>query len=152
MKSKIVLVSLTLVFLSQCIVYDISRSISDSLGSLSTSLQAISNSLVSSSESISNSLKSDKKEQQLYQHNVEIFTEFAIKEKLNSEEYLRGLSRIARKHNLIDWEKDENTYIAIGKGIKNSGISLKEFYAFTETLSNKHIQNLIEMGFVSESK
>ncbi len=143
------LLVVSLFIFNQCILYDISRSASDSLGSLSTSLQSISKSFVSVSESISDSFKSDKKEKIQYQKDIQSFTEFSIKEKLTSKEYIKGINRIARKHNLVDWEKDKDTYYAIGKGLKNSKISTKEFYAFLESLSNKEVQKLIEEGYIS---
>lgn len=143
------LIPLVLLWLTQCIVYDISRSASDSLGSLSTSLESISKSLQSVSGSISDSFKSDKKEKTQFKEEVQSFTEFSIKEKLTSKEYIRGLNRIARKHNLIDWEQDRDTYYAIGKGLKNSKVSTKEFHTFLESLSNQEIRNLIEEGYTN---
>lgn len=151
MKIIQIVFSLFLVFsFSNCILYDVSRSVSDSLGSASTSLESISKSLQSISGSISDSFKSDKQAKELYKKEVEFFTEFSIKEKLNSKEYIRGLTKIARKHNLIDWERDSTTYYAIGKGIRNSNISLKEFYSFLENISNQEIKNSIELGFNSK--
>lgn len=149
---KIQLSFFLLLFLnfSNCILYDVSRSISDSLGSISTSLESISKSLTLASESISDSFKSDKQAREIYQKEIEFFTEFSIKEKLNSKEYIRGLNRIARKHNLLDWERDQSTYFAIGKGIRNSNISIKEFYSFLENISNPEIKNSLELGYNSK--
>jgi len=109
------LASSSLVFaLSACSFSHSSDSSSDS-----------SNSISDSSNSISNSSSSFSGGGAKYEADVADYTYAYLKSTSSPpdyQDYLRGLSDIAKKRGISDWEDDAHTYKGIGKALKKAGI------------------------------
>ena len=50
------------------------------------------------------------------------YTEAIGQSSITADDFMRGLSKIAKKHGISDWEGYKYTYIGIGKGLKAAGI------------------------------
>jgi hypothetical protein len=61
---------------------------------------------------------------------------FAISEG-NPQSFQRDLSTIAEGHGVTDWEQDEDTYLAIGRGLAKAGLSGQRFQQLAVQLSNQ---------------
>ncbi len=53
---------------------------------------------------------------------VAVFTDSLVKTRVTSDDFMRGISRIAERYGITDWEFYKYTYIAIGMGLKHAGI------------------------------
>ncbi len=89
-------------------------SISHSISSSSDSSTSISRS--SSGPEVSEETKN------AYIKDVATYTEAIGTSQISGEDFMRGLSRIAKKHGISDWESCEYTYEGIGQGLKATGI------------------------------
>lgn len=81
-----------------------------------------SDSCKSSSTSSGGSKESTKEAKTNYMNDVSTYTSSAVKGD-NADHYLEGLSSIAKRHGITDWERDTATYQAIGNGLKQAGIT-----------------------------
>jgi hypothetical protein len=66
--------------------------------------------------------------------------------------FLKGLSDIAAKKGIVNWDQEPKTYIAIGKGLKKAGIDGIAYETYKKNLANsnqKKIEN-IQKGYESE--
>jgi len=118
--------------------------------SISYSSKSSSDSSRSSSESSSGPSTSDET-RKAYEGDVTTYT-FAIGTgETSPEDFLRGLSSIAEQHGITDWESYKPTYIAIGRGLKKTGISrdqLQELpYLQTLLLGQEKRLGYIKEGF-----
>ncbi len=92
-------------------------SISHSISSSSDSSRSISRSSTSSSgEEVSEETR------KAYVNDVATYTEAIGQSSITADDFMRGLSKIAKKHGISDWEGCKYTYIGIGKGLKAAGI------------------------------
>ncbi len=92
-------------------------SISHSISSSSDSSRSISRSSTSSSgEEVSEETR------KAYVNDVATYTEAIGQSSITADDFMRGLSKIAKKHGISDWEGYKYTYIGIGKGLKAAGI------------------------------
>lgn len=92
-------------------------SISHSISSSSDSSRSISRSSKSSSgEEVSEETR------KAYVSDVATYTEAVGESSITADDFMRGLSKIAKKHGISDWEGYKYTYIGIGKGLKAAGI------------------------------
>ncbi len=94
-------------FLSGC-------SVSHSISSSSDSSSSISRS--SSGLEISDQNRKD------YIKDLETYTEAIGQSHVSGDDFMRGLSRIARNHGISDWESYRYTYVGVGRGLKAAGI------------------------------
>ncbi len=90
-------------------------SISHSISSSSDSSASISRS--SSGPSVS------EEERKAYVQDVATYVDAIGNSGVSAEDFMRGISRIAKKHGITDWEGYKYTYIGIGKGLKAAGIA-----------------------------
>ncbi len=96
-------------------------SFSYSSGTSSDSSKSSSNSSTSSSPS-----GTDHKDAKTsYMSDVSAYTTSAAKGG-DAEGYLRELGSIAKRHGITDWERDTDTYNAIGTGLRRAGITREE--------------------------
>ncbi len=102
---------LTCMTMTSCSISHSSKSFSDSSSSICTS---------SSGEELSE----DKK--QSYMNEVMIFTDSMVHTRVTSEDFMRGIARIAERYGVTNWEFFKETYIAIGKGLKHAGVKKEE--------------------------
>jgi len=82
-----------------------------------------------------------------YQHDVTDYTaKFAASEG-NAQSFQRDLSAIAEGHGVTDWEQDDATYLAIGRGLAKAGLSEQRFQDFAAQLSNDGQLALVKSGY-----
>ena len=104
--------------LLMCLVFMVSGcSISDSISSSSDSSRSISRSSTSSSGP-----EVSEETRKAYVNDVSTYTEAVAESAVTADDFMRGLSKIAQKHGISDWESYEYTFKAIGQGLKEAGI------------------------------
>lgn len=119
-------------------------SFSDSSGSISDSTSSI----ISSPSSVSGK---DKK----YDNEVSDYTMAYVKSSQPDADYasfLKGLSDIAAKIGIVNWDQEPKTYLAIGKGLKKAGIKGIAYETYKKNFANSDeakMQN-IQKGYESE--
>lgn len=128
-----------------CSFSDSSRSISDSVGSISDSVGSISDS--------SDSSKSSKSKK--YENEVSDYTQAYVKSAHAEDDYsgyLKGLSDIAAKRGVVNWEDDEQTYVAIGKGLKKAGVEGIAYETYKKNFANADREHMkdIQQGYDTE--
>ncbi len=119
-----------------CSFSDSSRSISDSVGSIS--------------ESSSSSSQSKK-----YENDVSDYTQAYVKSshaEANYASFVKGLSDIAAKRGVVNWEEDSKTYIAIGKGLKKAGVEGTAYETYKKNFAESDPEHMkdIQKGYDSE--
>jgi len=124
-----------------CSFSDSSRSISDSIESSSDS-----------SGSISDSSESNKEKK--YENEVSDYTMAYVKSSKEADyaAYQKGLSDIAAKRGIVNWDQEPKTYIAIGKGLKKAGIEGVAYETYKRNFAGSDeakMQN-IQKGYESE--
>lgn len=117
---------------------------SDSSGSISDSTSSI----ISSPSSISDT---DEK----YDNEVSDYTMAYVKSSHMDADYnsfLKGLSDIAAKIGVNNWEQEPKTYIAIGKGLKKAGIEGVAYETYKKNFANSDKEKMqnIQKGYESE--
>lgn len=105
---------------------------SNSVNSISTSFQSMSTSLQSSSESSSGG---DDGLASAYGRDVRNYTAAFLSSEADHEEFLRNLGRIAEAHGITHWERERGTYVAVGAGLRQAGLTRVELRAFEESLA-----------------
>jgi hypothetical protein len=124
-------------------------SFSGSSESFSDSSESISDSV----SSISESSDSDKEKQ--YENEVSDYTMAYVKSSQAGADYnsfQKGLSDIAAKMGIVNWNQDPKTYIAIGKGLKKAGIEGISYETYKKNVANADQENMrnIQKGYESE--
>jgi len=66
--------------------------------------------------------------------------------------YLKGLSDIAAKTGIVNWDQEPKTYKAIGKGLKKAGIEGIAYETYKKNFANFDEENMqnIQKGYESE--
>jgi hypothetical protein len=92
--------------------------------SFSHSSKSISDSIASSSKSVSNSVSSSSPEsdESKYQKDVESYTQAFVTSGGSDTAFMGGVSDLASKRGITDWESDEHTWIGIGRGLGRTKI------------------------------
>ena len=92
--------------------------------SFSYSSKSISDSVESSSESSSDSSSSSSPESNAskYRDDVESYTQAYVVSGGTESAFLAGVSELARKRGITDWEADEDTWRGIGRGLGRTKI------------------------------
>lgn len=127
----VVLVILSLpIFLSGC---SVSYSGGKSSDSISASLDSISDSSSGGDDSSSASAANN------YAEDVIVATADYASSQSGVERFLQVISNIARIHGVVDWERDQLTYISMGKGLKQAGVDEKTIatLAYFQGLTNR---------------
>jgi hypothetical protein len=124
-------------------------SFSGSSESFSDSSESISDSV----SSISESSDSDKEKQ--YENEVSDYTMAYVKSSQAGADYnsfQKGLSDIAAKMGIVNWNQDPKTYTAIGKGLKKAGIEGISYETYKKNIANADQENMgnIQKGYESE--
>jgi len=119
-------------------------SLSDSSGSISDSTSSI----ISSPSSVS---EGDKK----YVNEVSDYTTAYVKSstpETDYKSYLKGLSDIAAKAGVNNWDQEPKTYIAIGKGLKKAGIEGTAYETYKKNFADSDQEKIdnIQKGYESE--
>ncbi|MDX2167342.1 MAG: putative lipoprotein [Deltaproteobacteria bacterium] len=117
--------SLVLLLVAGCSFYDSSRSSSESSGSSSAS------SASSSGSSASSAARKDS-----YINDVAGYTEAYAKSGGQFDGFTRGLSEIAQKHGVTDWESDADTFTGIGAGLRRANVPSAQFEVWKQNLTN----------------
>lgn len=131
-----VLVSAAFVIAGCSISYS-SKSISDSTSSI-----------VSSPSSVSGKSKQ-------YQNEVADYTMAYVKSSEPNADYsafLKGLSEVAAKEGVTDWEQDSLTYLGIGKGLKKAKVEGTAYETYKKNFSQGDDTRMkeIQTGYESE--
>ncbi len=108
---KALLAATICLLLASCSISDSSKSFSDSSSSICTS---------SSGDEIS------EEDKQSYMNEIMLFTDSMVHTQISSVDFMRGISRIAERYKITNWEFLKETYIAIGKGLKHAGVKKEE--------------------------
>ncbi|MEQ1621277.1 MAG: putative lipoprotein [Methylococcales bacterium] len=138
-RKSLLLVSVCcLLFLNACSFSNSSESSSDSSGSISDS-----------SSSVSSSGGSAK-----YESDVEDYTYAYIKSTSGDTDYSgfkKGLSEIAEKRGISDWESDAHTYKAMGKALKKAHIEGVGYETFQKNFADADPKKMkqIQQGYDS---
>ncbi|HSP98082.1 MAG TPA: putative lipoprotein [Candidatus Dormibacteraeota bacterium] len=116
-----VLVGTGLLLLVGC---SISESVKSSFESSSASLGSSSGSSASSS-----------RERESYRNEVRDYTSAYVKSGGQYENFTRGLDSIAARHNVTNWEDDQDTYVGIGAGLKAANVTQAQFTVWQTNLA-----------------
>jgi len=67
----------------------------------------------------------------------------------NSEYFLRSIGHIARSHGIVDWERADLTYGAMGRGLRRAGIAEEQIGAlpYFQTLAGRACFTLLLKGY-----
>ena len=107
----------------------------------------------SSSKSSSGDDEEGEKEETAYQRDVRDYTvEFArAEDEHDIDSFQRGLGEIAEDYGITDWERTEDTFVAIGRGLGESGLDDENAKEIAMELSNEDYDHLmlIRSGFES---
>ena len=71
-----------------------------------------------------------------YMYDISDYAATAFVLNLSDEDYMIELSTLAERHCITDWEGDESTYLAIGMGLRQAGVSKAQVL---ETNFVKHV-------------
>ena len=122
---------------------DAGSKVSDSVKSISKSIQVISKSIASLFRSSSRGGK--KSARAAFQADVRLATVLHMQSG-NQDNFAYDLSRIAFSHGFTNWKSEEITYIAIGQGLKKSGVDRSRLQQIGLD-NDRKIYNLIEKGY-----
>ncbi len=121
-----------------------------------SSSQSVSESIKSSSKFVSSPFTSSSdssKGESSYQDEVIDYTSaYAKSSDGDVASFRSGLAGIASKNGVVNWEVDQNTYIAIGKGLKKANLSDIEYETFKKNLADSDYGKMqdIQKGFDSQ--
>lgn len=109
------------VFAAGCILIEssesISTSVSEGVQSISTSLETMSGSFESSSGEEEGGATA------AYRRDVSDLTTACVTANVDSQTFLTDLADVALHHGITHWERELDTYRAIGAGLRRAGVS-----------------------------
>jgi len=89
-----------------------------------------------SSDSIASSSRSSSRNRaEEYRNDVRDYTQAYVKSGGDFDAFTRGLSTIASKHGVSNWESDTDTYVGIGQGLKQGGVSTAQLELWKTNLA-----------------
>lgn len=136
--SRLTAVALTAFFVAGCSFSYSSKSIS----------KIVSSPFKSSSKSSGSSSP-----EQAYQADVSDYTAAYIKSGGNTTKLKAGISAVAEKRGITDWENDESTYTGLGEGLKRAGVNQPTLEGYKSSLATTPEQaGWIQEGYDSESE
>jgi len=100
----------------------ISYSLEKSSDSVSTSLDSLTSISTSSSGGGGEEAKIQETST-LYEEDVAAVTVLYVSREKTTDDYQRHVSAIARNHGIGDWEQEQSTFLAMGKGLRRAGVS-----------------------------
>ena len=101
----------------------ISASVESSSDSVSASLESITSISTSSSGSSGDEEQKVEETGNLYVEDIAALTVLYVSREKTKEEFQRQITITAQTHGLNDWEQEDSTYTAMGKGLKRAGIN-----------------------------
>ena len=104
--------------------------------SISDSISASFESSAASIASSSGSSTSSSADRESYRNDVRDYTDAYVKSGGGFDNFTRGLTDIAKKHGVSDWESDQDTYVGIGAGLKKGGVTPAQLEVWKTNLSN----------------
>lgn len=103
-------------------------------GSISDSISSpfiwLSHSIASSSRSSSPARR------QSYRDEVRDYTAAYVKTSADPAAFQRGLASIAARHGVANWEADDDTFVAIGQGLRKAKLPQAQLEVWKTNLSN----------------
>lgn len=106
-------------------------------GSTSASLGSIS----SISGSSASSTAHHHNHHSAYSNDVRESTATAIIAQASTAEVLRSVSRAAKQHGISDWEAEQDSFIALGEGLRQAGLTPNQAQKWISRLSPGNQQN-----------
>ncbi|MFK5922501.1 MAG: putative lipoprotein [Verrucomicrobiota bacterium] len=76
-----------------------------------------------------------------YYNDVRESTAAAIIAQASTAEVLRSVSRAAKQHGISDWEAEQDSYIALGEGLRQAGLTQDQAQKWISRLSPGNQQN-----------
>jgi hypothetical protein len=119
-----VLIGFAILVLAGC---SISESVKSSFESSSAS--------VTSSSGSSTSSGSSSRERESYRNEVRDYTSAYVKSGGQFENFTRGLDSIAARHDVTNWEADQDTYVGIGAGLRAANVTPEQFRVWQTNLA-----------------
>ncbi|MBU0960759.1 MAG: putative lipoprotein [Proteobacteria bacterium] len=116
---------LTAVSLSQggcSISYSLEKS-SDSVSASLDSITSISNSSTSSSGGEKSEEQKVDETATAYEEDIAAVTVLYVSREKNNDEFQRKVASIAKNHGISDWEQENSTFLAMGKGLRRAGVA-----------------------------
>jgi uncharacterized protein YceK len=107
--------------------------------SFSYSSKSSSNSSKSSSTSSGGSETSPEDAKKNYMGDVSSYTSSAVKGS-DAKEYFNELGKIAERNGITDWERNIDTYHAVGNGLRRAGVNrdeVKDIYFIPEMVAKE---------------
>ena len=104
--------------------------------SFSDSSKSSSESSASSSDSSASSSGSSAARKNSYIKDVAGYTQAYAKSGGQYDGFTRGLSGIAEKHGVSDWENDPDTYTGIGAGLRQANVPQAQFEVWKQNLTD----------------
>ena len=83
---------------------------------------SISSPFKSSSDSSGSSSESSATNESKFLHDVEDYTASYARGKGDFDTFMQGVSGLAAKRGITNWEADQNTFVAIGKGLRKAQV------------------------------
>jgi len=141
---------LLILFVSGCSFSESSKSISKSGKSISKSISSPSKSSSRSSES------SSPAKEKRYQAEVADYTAAYVhssNQQMNLESFQHGLSEIAARIGIVNWESSPLTYQGIGKGLRKARLKGIEYETYKKNLSGGDYGKMqdIQKGYESKN-
>ena len=69
-----------------------------------------------------------------YREDIRVTTVAAVENGEPTDEFVRDVGRVAEQHGIADWEAAPDTFVAIGKGLREAGASEAEVDAFLKAM------------------
>ncbi len=97
--------------------------------------------------SISGTSEEDKEKYQL--EVINYINASTMSTAFNRYAFVKGISEIATQNGVLNWEEDEATLIAIGRGLKNANISGNLYETYKSSLADANINRMqmIQTGY-----
>jgi len=88
-----------------------------------------------SSDSVASSSGSSSRTRADYVNDVRDYTQAYVKSGGDFDTFTRGLGQIAAKHGVSNWEADNDTYVGIGQGLRQAGVTSMQLDVWKSNLS-----------------
>jgi len=106
---------------------------------------SVKSSFESSASSSGSSSASSGSRRDSYVNDVSQYTEAYAKSGGQFDAFTRGLTSIAQKHGVNDWESDPDTFKGIGAGLKQAAVAPAQFEVWKQNLSKDNATNAAAM-------
>lgn len=108
----------------------------------------------SSASSGSSSRSSSPNRAEDYRADVRDYTSAYVKSGGDFDSFSRGLSGVASKHGVSNWESDNDTYVGIGQGLKTGGVTPTQLEVWKSNLAKGDASKAaaIQQGYDATAK